>query len=185
MASVKEINQALRVLNKKKKEITIFHCTSDYPAKLNDLNLNFLHKLKKFGYDVGYSDHSSSIITPSIAVSLGCKIIEKHFTISKKMSGPDHKASLDPKDLKKMISYVRQTEKILGSNKKKITNSEKKTKLLVRKSLVALKNITKGEKFSYKNITTKRPGTGISPFRILNFIGKKSKKTFKKNELIK
>ena len=101
------------------------------------------------------------------------------------MSGPDHKASLDPKDLKKMISYVRQTEKILGSNKKKITNSEKKTKLLVRKSLVALKNITKGEKFSYKNITTKRPGTGISPFRILNFIGKKSKKTFKKNELIK
>ena len=185
MASVKEIKQALRVLNKKKKEITILHCTSDYPAKLDDLNLNFLHKLKKFGYDIGYSDHSSSIITPSIAVSLGCKIIEKHFTLSKKMTGADHRASLEPKDLKEMINYVRQTERILGSNKKKITSSEKKTKLLVRKSLVALKNITKGEKFSYKNITAKRPGTGISPFKILSIIGKKSKKNLKKNDFIK
>ena len=97
---MKEIKRALKVLNKKKGDIVILHCTSDYPAKLSDLNLNFLHKLKKLGYDVGYSDHSSSIITPSVAVSLGCKIIEKHFTLSKKMNGPDHKASLEPTDLK-------------------------------------------------------------------------------------
>lgn len=185
MASMREIKQALKVLKRKKKGITILHCTSDYPAELKDLNLNFLHKLKKLGYDIGYSDHSSSIITPSIAVSLGCKIIEKHFTLSKKMKGPDHKASLEPKELKKMVNYVRQTEKILGINKKKITRSEKKTKLLVRKSLVALKNISKGEKFTYNNIATKRPGTGISPFKIINFVGKKSKKNFKKDEMIK
>ncbi len=185
MASMKEIKRALKVLNKKKGDIVILHCTSDYPAKLSDLNLNFLHKLKKLGYDVGYSDHSSSIITPSVAVSLGCKIIEKHFTLSKKMNGPDHKASLEPTDLKKMIKYVRQTEKILGGNDKKITISEKKTSLLVRKSLVASKDIVKGERFSYKNITAKRPGTGLSPFKILSLIGKKSKKNFKKDQLIK
>lgn len=185
MASIKEIVQALKILKRKKKEITILHCTSDYPAELDDLNLNFLHKLKKFGYYVGYSDHSASIVTPSIAVSLGCKVIEKHFTLSKKMKGPDHKASLEPAELKKMINYVRQTEKILGENKKKITSSEKKTKLLVRKSLVALKDISKGEKFTYNNLTTKRPGTGVSPFKIINFIGKRSKKNYKKDELIK
>lgn len=185
MASIKEIVQALKILKRKKKEITILHCTSDYPAELNDLNLNFLHKLKKFGYYVGYSDHSASILTPSIAVSLGCKVIEKHFTLSKKMKGPDHKASLEPTELKKMINYVRQTEKILGENKKKITSSEKKTKLLVRKSLVALKDISKGEKFTYNNLTTKRPGTGVSPFKIIDFIGKRSKKNYKKDELIK
>ena len=185
MASIKEIVQALKILKRKKKEITILHCTSDYPAELEDLNLNFLHKLKKFGYYVGYSDHSASIITPSIAVSLGCKVIEKHFTLSKKMKGPDHKASLEPAELKKMIYYVRQTEKILGENKKKITSSEKKTKLLVRKSLVALKDISKGEKFTYNNLTTKRPGTGVSPFKIIDFIGKRSKKNYKKDELIK
>ena len=185
MASIKEIVQALKILKRKKKEITILHCTSDYPAELEDLNLNFLHKLKKFGYYVGYSDHSASIITPSIAVSLGCKVIEKHFTLSKKMKGPDHKASLEPTELKKMINYVRQTEKILGENKKKITSSEKKTKLLVRKKLVAQKDISKGEKFTYNNLTTKRPGTGVSPFKIIDFIGKRSKKNFKKDELIK
>ena len=185
MASIKEIEKALKVLKRKKKEITILHCTSDYPAELNDLNLNFLHNLKKFGYNIGYSDHSASVITPSIAVSLGCKVIEKHFTLSVKMKGPDHKASLEPRELKKMINYVRQTEKMLGENKKKITSSEKKTKLLVRKSLVALKDISKGEKFTYNNLTTKRPGTGISPFKIIDFIGKRSKKNFKKDELIK
>jgi len=185
MASIKEIEKALKVLKRKKKEITILHCTSDYPAELNDLNLNFLHNLKKFGYNIGYYDHSASVITPSIAVSLGCKVIEKHFTLSVKMKGPDHKASLEPLELKKMINYVRQTEKMLGENKKKITSSEKKTKLLVRKSLVALKDISKGEKFTYNNLTTKRPGTGISPFKIIDFIGKRSKKNFKKDELIK
>ena len=137
------------------------------------------------GYEVGYSDHSSSLITPSIAVSLGCIIVEKHFTLSKNLKGPDHKASLEPHELFKMINYIRETEKILGSNDKIITKSEQKTKLLVRKSLVAYNNIKKGEIFSYNNITSKRPGNGISPFEIKKFLGKKSYKNFKKDELIK
>ena len=185
MASVKEIKQAIKVLGSKKKNITIMHCTSDYPANLNDLNLNFIKELKKFGYQVGYSDHSSSVITPSIAVSLGSKVIEKHFTLSKKLKGPDHKASLEPEELIKMIRLIRDTEKMLGTKNKIITSSEKKTKLLVRKSLVARIDIKKGEIFNTKNITTKRPGTGISPFKIKKFLGKKSPKNFSKDQLIK
>ena len=185
MATLDEIKQAVKALRKRKKDITILHCTSDYPANLKDLNLNFIKKLKKFGCEVGYSDHSSSIITPSIAVTLGCKVVEKHFTLSRKLEGPDHRASLEPQELTKMISLIRDTEKMLGSNNKIITKSEQKTKLLVRKSLVANKDIKKGEIFSKKNITTKRPGRGISPFKINKFFGKKSSKNFKKDELIK
>ena len=169
----------------KKKKITILHCTSDYPANLKDLNLNFIKVLKRFGYKVGYSDHSSSIITPSIAVSLGCKVVEKHFTLSKKLKGPDHKASLEPQELKRMINLIRDTEKILGSKSKKITKGEVKTKLLVRKSLVAKVNIRKGDILSIKNITSKRPGTGVSPFKIKKFLGKISRKNFRKDEFIK
>lgn len=183
MATLKEIKQAIKVLGKKK-DIIILHCTSDYPANLKDLNLNFIKKLKKLRYEVGYSDHSSSIITPSIAVTLGCKIVEKHFTLSKKLKGPDHKASLEPKELIKMVSLIRDTEKMLGSENKIITESEQKTKLLVRKSLIASRNIKKGEIFSEKNITTKRPGLGVSPFKIKKYLGKKSTKQFKKDQFI-
>lgn len=185
MATIQEIRQALKALGNKKKNITILHCTSDYPANIDNLNLNFLKKLKKFGYDVGYSDHSLSIITPSIAIALGCKVIEKHFTLSKNLKGPDHKASLEPQELSKMISFIRDTEKMLGSINKKITKSEHKTKMLVRKSLVAIKEIKKGEILSIKNITTKRPGIGISPFKINKFLGKKSSKNFNKGQFIK
>ncbi len=185
MATLDEIKQAIKALRKKKKYITILHCTSDYPANLKDLNLNFIKKLKKLGCEVGYSDHSSSVITPSIAVTLGCKVVEKHFTLSKKLNGPDHKASLEPRELRKMISLIRDTEKMLGLNDKIITKSEQKTKLLVRKSLVAKNDIKKGEIFTKKNITTKRPGSGISPFKINKFLGKKSPKNFKKDQLIK
>ena len=185
MATLGEIRQAVKALRKNKKDITILHCTSDYPANLKDLHLNFIKKLKNFGCDVGYSDHSSSVITPSIAVTLGCKVIEKHFTLSKKLIGPDHKASLEPRELKEMISLIRETEKMLGLNDKIITDSEQKTKLLVRKSLVANNDIKKGEIFSKKNITTKRPGSGISPFKINKFLGKKSRKNLKKDQFIK
>ena len=149
MATLDEIKQAIKALRKKKKYITILHCTSDYPANLKDLNLNFIKKLKKLGCEVGYSDHSSSVITPSIAVTLGCKVVEKHFTLSKKLNGPDHRASLEPRELRKMISLIRDTEKMLGLNDKIITKSEQKTKLLVRKSLVA-KNDIKKVKFLLK-----------------------------------
>ena len=185
MSTLKEIKQALNVFGKRKKDITILHCTSDYPANLKDLNLNFIKILKRLGYQVGYSDHSTSIITPSIAVALGSKVVEKHFTLSKKLKGPDHKASLEPQELSKMVSLIRDTEKILGSKYKIITNSEKKTKLLVRKSLVAKEDIKKGEFFSEKNITSKRPGIGVSPFEIKKFLRKKSSKNFKKDQFIK
>ncbi len=185
MATIQEIRQSLKVLKKGKKDLIILHCTSDYPAKLNDLNLNFIKKLKKFGYEVGYSDHSASIITPSIAITLGCKVIEKHFTLSKKFNGPDHKASLEPQELFQMVRFIRDTEKILGSYDKIITKSEKKTKLLVRKSLVAKNDIMIGEKFSENNVTSKRPGTGISPFKFQKFLGRKSTKMYKKNQLLK
>ena len=178
MATLDEIKQAVKALRKRKKDITILHCTSDYPANLKDLNLNFIKKLKKFGCEVGYSDHSSSVITPSIAVTLGCKVVEKHFTLSKQLKGPDHIASLEPQELTKMISLIRDTEKMLGLNDKIITKSEQKTKLLVRKSLVANNNIKKGEIFSKINITTKRPGRGISPFKINKFFRKKKFKKF-------
>ena len=184
MATLEEIKNALKVLNRKKKDITILHCTSDYPANLNDLNLNFITNLKKLGYSVGYSDHSTSLITPSIAVSLGCSVIEKHFTISRKLKGPDHKASLEPMELKQMVKNVRQTEKILGLKNKIITKTEQKTKLLVRKSLVASKDIQKGDVFSNKNLTTKRPGNGISPFFLKKLLGKKSSKYYKKDQQI-
>ena len=184
MATYKEIKQALKIF-KNKKNVIILHCTSDYPANLKDLNLNFIKRLKKLGYKVGYSDHSSSVITPSIAVALGCKVIEKHFTLSKNFKGPDHKASLEPKELIKMVSFIRDTEKMLGSKNKTITISEQKTKLLVRKSLVANSYIKKGEIFSQKNITTKRPGIGISPFKIKKFLGKKSSRNFRKDQFIK
>ena len=185
MATVAEIKQALNVLKKRKKNLTILHCTSDYPANFKDLNLNFIKKLKKFGYDVGYSDHSSSVITPSIAVTLGCKVVEKHFTLSRNLKGPDHKASLEPDELIEMINFIRDVEKMLGSEDKIITKSEQKTKLLVRKSLVARKNIKKGEIFSHENITTKRPGSGVSPFKIKKYFGKKSIKQFKKDQFIR
>ena len=185
MSTLKEIKQALNVFRKRKRDITILHCTSDYPANLKDLNLNFIKILKRLGYQVGYSDHSSSIITPSIAVALGCQVVEKHFTLSKKLKGPDHKASLEPQELSKMVSFIRDTEKILGLKNKIITKSEQKTKLLVRKSIVALKNIKKGEIFSYKNLTTKRPGIGTQPFKIEKYLGKKSSKNFKKDQFIK
>lgn len=184
MANFNEIKAALKVLKNKKKKITILHCSSDYPAELKNLNLAFLKKLKLLGYNIGYSDHSKSILTPSIAVALGCKVIEKHFTLSRKLKGPDHKASIEPNELLGMIKFIKQTELMLGSQKKTITLSEEKTKKLVRKSLVALTKISKGEKFTIKNLTTKRPGNGISPFLIKKILGKKSPITYVKDQQI-
>ena len=185
MATLKEIKSAIEVLKKKKSDLVVLHCSSDYPADLKNLNLTFLKRLKNLGYDVGYSDHSASILTPSIAVALGCKVIEKHFTLSRKLKGPDHKASLEPSELIDMIKLIKQTELMLGSEKKIITASEHKTKLLVRKSIVAATNIKKGEKFTKNNLTTKRPGNGMSPFLIKKIFGKKCPVNYFKNQQIK
>ncbi len=185
MANVNEIKAALKVLKNKKNKITILHCSSDYPAELKNLNLAFLRKLKLLGYNIGYSDHSKSVLTASIAVALGCKVIEKHFTLSRKLKGPDHKASLEPNELLDMIKFIKQTELMLGSEKKTITLSEEKTKKLVRKSIVAFTKISKGERFTIKNLTTKRPGNGISPFLIKKILGKRSPITYIKDQQIK
>ena len=125
------------------------HCVSDYPTKDEDINLKTILYLKNiFKIQVGFSDHSLGIDAPVAAVALGAKVIEKHFTLSKKMKGPDHKASLNPKEFYEMVNKIRKIEKILGKKKKIITKNEKKTKLLVRQSLHAIRNIEKDEKFT-------------------------------------
>ena len=162
------------------------HCVSDYPTKVEDINLKtILHLKDYFKTEVGFSDHSLGIDAPVIAVALGAKIIEKHFTLSKKMSGPDHRASLDPKEFFLMVKKIRKIEKILGKKKKIITANEKKTKLLVRQSLHAIDNIIKGEKFTHKNIALMRPTGGAPPSKLKNFIGKIAKKKYFKYEQIK
>ena len=189
MSYEKEVKEAINILLKngmKKKNIILLHCTSQYPTKFSDLNLNSILTLrKKFKCTVGYSDHSPGLIAPIAAVAMGSKVIEKHFTISKKMKGPDHISSLNPTELKEVISSIRKLEISFGDGIKKPTKSEKENRLLGRKSIVAYKNIKIGEKFSLKNITTKRPGTGISPTKYFDLIGKKSKKNYKTDDLIK
>ncbi len=189
MSTINEISFALKTLIKsgtRKKNITLLHCNTDYPTKLQDVNLRAFEELKnKFGLRLGYSDHTISQEVPMIAVALGAKVIEKHFTINKNLRGPDHKASFNPDEFKTLVKNIRNIEIILGKNKKFVTNSEKKNKLLVRKSLVARIKITRGEKFSKNNLAIKRPGYGISPVKYYEILGKRSKYNFKPDELIK
>lgn len=188
MSTLKEINLAIKTLTKygtKMRDISLLHCHSAYPSNLSNLNLNAIKFLrKKFKLRVGFSDHSTSINVPSIAVALGAEIIEKHLTLNNKMSGPDHKASVNPKNFKSMVNLIRQTEKTLGSGKKIPSRNELKNKPFARKSLVANADIKKGELFSEKNLTTKRPGLGISPMKFNYYLNKKAKKNYSKDDLI-
>lgn len=169
-----------------KKNVTILHCSTEYPLPFSDVNLNAMITIKKkFGIDVGYSDHTKGILVPIIATSMGAKIIEKHFTLNKNMKGPDHKASLDPLELKNMVLNIRIAEMIKGDYEKKAYLSEIKNIEIARKSLVAKKKINPGEKFTKKNLTVKRPATGISPMKYWDFLGKKSKKKYDEDEIIK
>ena len=168
-----------------KDKVTILHCTTAYPAPFNEINLNSMLTLKKlFALKVGYSDHSNGIIVPIVAASLGAEVIEKHFTLDRTMEGPDHKASLEPRELKEMINEIRLVEKVLGSKKIQITKSEYKNFNSARKSIVASKPIIKGKKFSKSNLTFKRPGSGMSPLKFWNLLGKTSLNNYKKNDLI-
>ena len=189
MSTIYEISQAIKILTSakiKKKEITLLQCNTDYPTKYSDVNLNVIQTLKeKYNLKVGFSDHTNSYIIPSLAVCKGAEIIEKHVTLSKEMSGPDHKASLEIKDFKKMINLIEITEKTFGSRFKKPTKSEYKNIKVVRKSLVAKRNILKGSRFNFDNLTSKRPGIGISPMLIKKLIGKRSKQNYKKDQLLK
>ena len=187
MSKLKEINFALRTLvnsGTKRNNITIMHCISDYPTNIKDVNLKFIETLKKISKNVGFSDHTMGNLPAILAVALEVKIIEKHFTLNKKMKGPDHAMSLDINEFKTFVKKIRDAELILGKNKKILTKGEKILKNFARKSLVAKNFIKKGERFNKFNLTTKRPGDGKSPILWNKIIGKKATKNFKKNEKI-
>jgi N,N'-diacetyllegionaminate synthase len=190
MSTLREIKQAVELLRKQgtlKKNITVLHCNTEYPTPFCDANIKAMLDIKKFlnNIRVGYSDHTISIEASLAAVALGAAIIEKHFTLNKKFIGPDHKASLEPKEFKELVLKIRNIEKALGDGKKKISKSEKKNLKIARKSIFVLKDIKKGERYSLQNLTTKRPGTGISPMKIKYIIGKKSKKSHFKDSILK
>ena len=189
MSTISEIRKALSVLfhhGLKRNQVSLLQCNSEYPTPFEDVNLKGMIFLKdKFRLNTGISDHTLGIEIPIAAVALGACYVEKHFTLSRKMVGPDHQASITPLELEKMVNCIRNTEKSLGYYGKKVTKSEKKNIKIARKSLVALKKIKKGKKFNKENLGMKRPGTGISPMKYDFYIGKKSKKNYKVEDTIK
>ena len=182
MSTYGEIKRALDILVKKgtsKKNITILQCTTDYPCEAKDVNLLVIPQMiKTFKCKVGFSDHTLGYEAAIAATSFGASIIEKHITINKNFKGPDHKASLNFKELKEFINKIRNLELAFGTNKKNPSDNEKRNLKVVRKSLVAKKKILPGDNFSNENIDVKRPGDGISPMKIRNIFGKKAKKKF-------
>ena len=186
MAEMDEIQAAINVLKEYgTDDITILHCTTEYPAPIKDVNLNVLQTMREaFGYPVGYSDHTQGIEVDLAAVALGASVIETHFTLDRNLPGPDHKASLEPDELKAMINGIRKVELALGSKEKKPSEMELKNRLVARKSIVAKKAIKAGEVFSVDNITTKRPGSGINPMRWNEVIGMNAIRDFEEDELI-
>ena len=188
MCSMKEVVNTVNILNKnglKRNKITLLHCNSEYPTPLKDVNLKVLLTYKKlFNTDIGYSDHTTSQKVPIAAVVLGSSIIEKHFTLNNNFKGPDHKMSFNPINFSTMVKNIRETEILLGKNKKIVTNSEIKNRKIVRRSIVATKKILVGEKFTLNNIGVKRPGYGKSPLEFFKVIGKLSNKNYKKDDLI-
>ena len=186
MCTLDEVRNAVGVLNEfGTKDITLLHCTTEYPAPYDSVNLNAMLTLKKeFGFNVGYSDHSNGIEITVAAVAMGATVIEKHFTLDKNMEGPDHKASLEPDELKQMVLSIRNVEAALGDGTKQPSEAEKKNIAIARKSIVAKCDIKKGETFTEENLTTKRPGNGISPMKWNEVLGKVASKSFSVDELI-
>ena len=187
MATQPEIKQAIRAIYATgNKKLVLLHCTSNYPTKYEDVNLRAMSTLEnKFRVPVGYSDHTLGLAIPVAAVALGACVIEKHFTLSKKMAGPDHQASLEPAELKLMVQLIRNTERALGSGAKEPVTSERNVQRAARKSIVAADNLKSGTKIIYEMLAFKRPGTGISPSKYKEVIGKKLKRSIKKNEFLK
>ena len=167
-------------------KISILHCHSEYPSNIKDLNLKNISTFKKkFGYKIGFSDHTIGSLASIIATSLGAEIIEKHITLNKKFYGPDHSSSLEVKSLSKFVENIKSVKLALGSYKLNRSVYETRNKKIVRKSIVAKKKIKIGDIFSEKNLACKRPGTGLSPIFFEKIIGKKSKFNFKENQFIK
>ena len=189
MSNMKEIKDAIKILisnGTRKENITVMQCNTEYPTPLKDANLKAMLTIKnKFNVKVGYSDHTSGIEACLAASALGATIIEKHITLNKNFYGPDHKASIEGKDFKKMVNGIRNITIALGTGIKKPTNSEKKNIIIARNSIVAKVDIKKGKKFSYKNLAIKRPGNGISPMKIKKVVGKLAKRNFVQDEIIK
>lgn len=188
MSTMEEIEAAVLVLIKfgvSKEQITILHCNTEYPTPMCDVNLKAIYTIgEKFGVNVGYSDHTQGIEVPIAAVALKATVIEKHFTLDCTMEGPDHKASLEPQELKAMVSAIRNVEQALGSKEKIVSTSEGKNKSVARKSIVAAKAIAKGELLTEENLTVKRPGNGISPMIWENVIGTQAVRVFEPDEQI-
>jgi len=186
MCTIGEIEVAINVLRENGgKDITLLHCTTEYPAPFVDVNLKAINVLKeKFDVPVGYSDHTTGIEVSIAAVAMGATIIEKHFTLDRTMEGPDHKASLEPSELKDMVSSIRNVELAIGTSEKKPADSEIKNKAIARKSIIARCDIKKGDIFTEDNLIVKRPGNGISPMKWYDVIGKVAKRDFIEDELI-
>lgn len=186
MSNMQEVKDAVEILRKYGTEdITLLHCNTQYPTPMEDVNLRAMATMEKeLGLPVGYSDHTKSIEVPIAAVAMGAVVIEKHFTLDKEMDGPDHKASLEPDELMSMVQSIRNIEKALGTGDKHISESEKDNISIVRKSIVAACKIEKGEAFTEKNLTVKRPGNGISPMKWDEVIGQVANRTYETDEMI-
>ncbi len=188
MCGIGEIESAITVLERgglSRKKITILHCNTEYPTPYEDVNLRAMITIRRaFGVNIGYSDHTKGIEIPVAATALGAKVIEKHFTLDHNLPGPDHKASLEPHELKEMVKAIRHTEIALGSRIKSVTESEKPNIAIARKSIVAAKRIKKGDIFNETNLTVKRPGNGVSPMLWHDIIGKTAPRDFVIDELI-
>ena len=189
MSTLNEIKIALDILQKagtSKSLITVLHCTTSYPVPMSDVNLLAMRTIKdEFEVKVGYSDHTLGIEIPIAAVALGASVIEKHFTLDRNLPGPDHKASLEPNELQEMIRTIRNVEQGIGDGIKKVMPSEAGNRDIVRKSIVVIKEIKKGDIFTSENLSTKRPGNGMSPMNWNLIIGKSSKHNYEIDELIK
>ena len=189
MATLDEVRAAMNLLidaGLNKNDLTILHCNTEYPTPMSDVNLTAMLTMKdELKVKIGYSDHTLGIEVSIASVAMGATVIEKHFTLDRKLAGPDHAASLEPDELKSMVKAIRNIEKAMGKGVKEPSPSEKKNIPIVRKSIVAKTYITKGETFSKYNLAVKRPGTGISAMQWDNILGQKASKSFESDELIK
>ncbi|OGZ22930.1 MAG: N-acetylneuraminate synthase [Candidatus Nealsonbacteria bacterium RIFCSPLOWO2_01_FULL_41_9] len=185
MANLREVKEAVKTILSINKKIILLHCTTNYPTPVNEVNLRAMFTMgEEFNLPVGYSDHTQGMEVSLAAAAMGACVIEKHFTLNKKLPGPDHKASLGPEELKAMVRGIRNIQAALGDGTKKPTPSEMETAKVARKSIVAAKNIKKGTEIREDMLAIKRPGTGIAPKYFSKILGKKAKKDIKKDSLI-
>lgn len=188
MSTLEEIEAALRVLEKAgtpRSSVWLLHCNTQYPTPMEDVNLRAMNQLRTLGTaGVGYSDHTVGITVPIAAAALGATVIEKHFTLDKSLPGPDHRASLDPAELRAMVAAIRDVERTLGDGIKRVSDSERPNIEVARKSIVAARDIRKGEKFTEENITVKRPGNGLSPMLWDSVVGQTAAHDFPYDSLI-